>query len=183
MYIYPLLGTYPYPHAVGRMARRQEALEGQSKYREEFTAALASIIDAVHSKNQSDPVVLELRSKFALARNQPALILENAGPFVWEYREYIAAGDATRFLNMNFDEKIQKHVSDTSQINYIKSIIGKLRTTWETFNPRERAALVSLLQTMLRSFSGHAAGERLLATIEAERREREQRTGVRLPPR
>jgi hypothetical protein len=164
------------------MLQRQALLEDRERLCTQYVAAMATVLDALLHKNQADESLKELRQKFALARNQPELILSRSGPFIWEYRADISAGQVDRLLGNNYEEKVSQELSDSDQIDFCNRIIGKIRNTWKSLSKLEQEHIVKQLKSMLAAFAGHVSVGKALAELDAARQEREQRTGQRLAP-
>jgi hypothetical protein len=157
------------------MAARQKLLEQQAEAEQAFANAMSSLVNNMFEKSRSDPDLVEIRNKFVMAKNEGRLLLERVGAYLWMYREQIKSRSDTFLMGGNYEEEIKSGVAgksgmpDSSQVEYIKRIIGKLRVIYGSCNALERSQMWTLITQMLSQFAAHANCEKELEKLKAKR--------------
>ena len=118
-----------------RVKRRQHEID-QGEARKKFIGNLSKLFKFMLIKNRQDVILLDIKDKFIIARKEdPDLIIQKAGEYLFKYRKQIANKEVRFFLTENFKNDIEQIAEDEilpddSGVEYIETVINTSRKTW-----------------------------------------------------
>lgn len=139
------------------MSNKQQLLKDKEKYIVDFSNELLTLITAFWRINKKDPFILEIYERYGIIkRENPNLLIEIVGPYIWKYRETITLGNLDSLLNNTFNEEITEIIGmipDT--LDKIHDIIKSIKRTWTLFSYAEKEIIRKKSKTLLTIYSGY----------------------------
>jgi hypothetical protein len=128
-----------------------------------YIKILTSTIDvSMSNKKNSDESEYfnKLKKKiFLLIGHEPLVILQQCGPYLYDFREEIFNNDINKLLNEsdidNVSEYLNNEVQDENikDTSNIKKLIHCLKTVWFGYTPDEQKKIVKLLKHLISEYS------------------------------
>jgi hypothetical protein len=147
---------------------RKNILDMKDKAQTGFVMELNAIIDAVCQKNSKDIDIVGVRDKFNIIRREnPTMLLEMAGPHVWEYRVQIKDENIGFFLNNSFEKDIEKAqsqsaVAEITDFEDIPVIMNKIKSTWHRFMSAEQQIIIKRMKALIAHYATYVSATREL---------------------
>ncbi len=121
--------------------RRKEIEAGKDEALRGFIEAFRFLIRVTYNKNVNDEDFAWYQNAYSIAaKSNPIIIIQKAGPPLWDLREKIENGDINYFLEASFDDSFAKHRDKgvPDEMDHEKQLIKKLRVVFHLFSQPEK---------------------------------------------
>lgn len=155
------------------ITERKKIRKSMDDARRAFNKDMADLIKLACERNQANEDLKTIRSIFATIRAaEPTIIITNAGPYIWKYREQIAKKDANFFLKNNFENDIADFYDDPvpdEQHDFTEDEVGEvlksIKRTWHLLSAPEKGVIWTTAIGLLRSYAQYVQAERKVKDI------------------
>jgi hypothetical protein len=155
---------------VNPVDRKNELKAEIADCQKKFLRIIVQITNKLHAKNKRDGDLAELKEQIKIAvRDAPEDIFQEAGRYVWEYREDIRVGNVKKFLGMDYTTEVNKKTSDTEEAAQIQTLITKIKRTWRLLGDVEQKELIKDVQKLVAKYAQWQANKNQLKELKEKK--------------
>jgi hypothetical protein len=163
--------AHPVNPAIARLQARKQYLDQQESSMKVFITDFGYVITAMYNKNKRDADVMKIKDGYQIIRNEnPKLVMEMAGPYLWNYREEIKGRKESFFLNNDFKKELaeaqKSGVAEMTDFEDLPAIIGKMKRTWNLFTAVEKETIWGKVTSMLSQYASYVAAQKELDKLK-----------------
>jgi hypothetical protein len=124
---------------------------------EDFNGVLKKLTCGLVVRFPADPSIARAKKRIMLAIDlDPVFIIEAIGPYLYEYRDQVYAGNDSFFLANDYDAELRDSV-DPEKAGLAAHIIPKVKQAWASAPAAEQAVYTETVQTLLDSYVEYLA--------------------------
>lgn len=145
--------------------KQQQLLQHQETALKTFNRNLSQLVDIARKKTSGDNR-MEMIYDLLRAINSitPEIIITNAGPYIWKYRDYVKNRQEEFFLKHDFEGEVKEYYQenevDSFSQNEIVEIMDTMRGLYPSTSPQERELIWKMAQELLANYCIYIKCER-----------------------
>jgi len=144
--------------------------------RQMFNKYLFDLINIACTKNAADDQIQSIKEVFVTIKAaEPTVIITNAGPYIWKYRDQIAKKDARFFIENNFENDVAEfyndpvpEMQDTFSQDEVGAILQSLKRTWHLLNKSEKEVIWRHTTNLLKTYAQYLGSQKKIIKINKE---------------
>lgn len=119
---------------------------------EDFNGILRRLTADLAVRYPADATVDRAKKRIMMAIDvDPVFIIDNVGPYLYQYRNEIYAGDTAFFVTNSYDAELKQSVN-AEKADLVSYIIPKVKEAWGVVGPEQQAAYLDTVQTLLDAY-------------------------------
>lgn len=117
----------------------------------DFARQTDELINAVVDKHPNDGVILNFAMKIAAAyKNDPSIIIEGAGPFIFNERELITKGmEYIHLIDTNAALDSKKDKINNKEMKSFVYVIDLIKKDWDNMKAKEKENIYNNITSLL----------------------------------
>lgn len=133
-----------------------------------FINELTKVVNAVLLKNKNEDFIGIKDKYMILKRETPEIVIQEAGSYLWSYRQEIADKAIDKLLSNKFEKDIDKAKlsNKTDSLQNIHNIIAEVKKTWIEFSSAEQNMLLTILNKMITMYATYLHSEIKIKTLK-----------------
>lgn len=152
---------------------KRETRDSMERARQLFNSNLNQLTTIAVNKNPKEDSIAKIREILRAAQAADGtIIIVQAGPYVWKYRDQISKHDEKFFIDNNFEEdiaeaskKIKNHDFSESEI---AGIMQGLKQTYKFLTEPEKNVVWKHVTDLLRAYATYLGCEKKIMQIEED---------------
>lgn len=153
------------------IAEKQNLIKVQESSRVSFNKAILQLINIACNKNPKEEKLLKLKEIFAAIQAiDPLIVIINAGPYIWKYREPIAKRESDFFIKNTFTEDVSEYYKEPLEhqdfsADDVSNIMKSLKSIWQTLSVPEQTVIWTHAGGLLTSYAQYVSCEKQIRDI------------------
>jgi len=128
---------------------------------EEFNGILKRLTCDLAVRFPTDATIARAKKRVLLAIDvEPLAVINTAGPYLYDYREQIYAGDDQFFIENDYDAELKQSV-DSEKADLTAYIIPRVKEAWGAAGEAEKASYLDTVQALLDAYVEYLAAKLL----------------------
>ena len=156
--------------------QKREIRDSMEKARRNFNSNLQKLISLACKKNSDNDKIQSIKEIFTgINATEPSLIIVNAGPYIWKYKEELARRDEKFFVENTFENDVAEFYGDevpeeqnTFTEDDVSQVMRGLKRTWHLLTKSEKNIVWQYGTGILRAYAQYLGCEKKLRQVVAQ---------------
>lgn len=121
-----------------------------------YNTRIREILDLITAEIPDHPLIDTIHRRFRVAlTSDRTYIIQETGPELWSYRDFIAESRWDDLINKNWENEIEKKddvLMYEVDNNSLKQMVGLLREIWAKYGENERNYITKSMKKLLSTY-------------------------------